>query len=71
MRCHHQRHRWRQAGSTRPCGPIVRVRRNRSEPGGSPGKPEMLTYGTQLEQPEEGRQSSVVDIGGGLRQEVR
>jgi hypothetical protein len=49
---------------------MIRVRRDRSEPGGGPGKPEMLTRGTQSERLTKRRQSGVVDIEGSLRQEV-
>src|SRR5205085_2659023 len=47
VRRHQPRHRRRQAGSTRPCGPMVRVRRSRDEPGGSPRTLGMLTRGGQ------------------------
>jgi hypothetical protein len=45
MRRHYQRHRRRQAGSTGSYGPMVEVRRDQGEPGGSPGKLGMLTRG--------------------------
>ena len=49
---------------------MVGVRRDRGEPGGSPGKLGFLTRGAQSERPREKRQSGVVDIEDSLRREV-